>query len=177
MTSICAVVIGPGGAYRLSDDGQSSGGGGGGGLMYANNIPVTPGETLRVSSTRLFRGSTVLIGVSAGSTQNGSGSAGTLNAAGGTPFSGSTAAGRVGYSGGAGRRWNGAVRGGGGGAAGYGSNGAGAGQGSNSGASTSLLGPNRGQPIAGGGSGTGAGALGGIRIIWGDGRSYPNNAL
>jgi len=49
VTTICAVAVGGGGA---GDDGNAGdgggGGGGGGGLAYANDIPVTPGNSYAV---------------------------------------------------------------------------------------------------------------------------------
>lgn len=178
--SICAVGIGRGGNARLSDDGQSSGGGGGGALMYANDIPVTPGEILVLQHGTIRRGATVLIGAFNGYSQSGSGSGGSLNAAGGIPNPAAQAIAWVGYNGGAGRRWSGATRGAGGGAAGYTGNGPSGSSGATRGRNMSLNGPTSNLNMCGGGAGAPNsinGTDGGVRIIWGLGRSYPNNAL
>lgn len=188
--SICAVAVGRGGDSRTSDDGQSSGGGGGGGLMYANDIPVVPGQRLLlvVGGTGAWLQSTgeaaaFLIGATNGAAASASGTGGSLNAPGGTGLSSSTALGRVSFSGGSGRRWNGATRGGGGGAASYtGNGGAGSGNSNANGAARSLKGSNGGSLVLcgsglGGAAGGGINRQGGVRVIWGKGRSYPANAL
>ena len=178
--SICAVTIGQGGNARLSDDNASSGGGGGGALQYANNIPVTPGETLIIQGYQIRRGATVLLGAGKGTSQNGSGSNGSLNAAGGAPNSAAQAIAWVGYNGGAGRRWSGTTQGGGGGAAGYTGNGPSGTNSATRGRNMSLNGPTSNLNMCGGGAGAPnsmTGTDGGVRIIWGLGRSYPNNAL
>ena len=56
VTSICVLVVGPGGTY-------GAGGGGGGGLAYVNNLTVTPGTSYTVSlstSQTYFNTSTYL---------------------------------------------------------------------------------------------------------------------
>lgn len=178
--SICAVGIGRGGNASRSDDGQSSGGGGGGALMYANDIPVTPGEILVIQQGSIRRGSTVLIEAFNGRSQSGAGPNGSLNAAGGAPNPAAQAIAWVGYNGGAGRRWSGTTRGGGGGAAGYTGNGPSGSSGATRGRDMSLNGPTSNLNMCGGGAGAPSsitGTNGGVRIIWGLGRSYPNNAL
>lgn len=50
ITSVCAVCVGGGGSAARGTVGDGGGGGGGGGTLgYANNIAVTPGETLTVT--------------------------------------------------------------------------------------------------------------------------------
>lgn len=50
VTSICAVCVGGGGSAARGNLGDGGGGGGGGGTLgYANNIAVSPGETLTVT--------------------------------------------------------------------------------------------------------------------------------
>lgn len=189
VTSICVCLISAGGNYRNSDDGQSSGGGGGGGLVYANNIPVTPGERLdlagnTIAGVRLSRGGTLLLGVSAGTDQPGTGTNGSLNAPGGLILAASTITARTAFQGGSGRRWNGATRGGGGGAPSYSGNGSSGSSNSNTnGAARSLNGNGSNLNLCGAGTGLSPSfggnpnRVGGIRIIWGEGRSYPSNAL
>ena len=48
VTKISAVLIGGGGAGGGSGGGSGGNGGGGGGLIYVNDFPVTPGQTLAV---------------------------------------------------------------------------------------------------------------------------------
>ena len=48
VTKISAVLIGGGGAGGGSGSGSGGNGGGGGGLIYVNDFPVTPGQTLAV---------------------------------------------------------------------------------------------------------------------------------
>lgn len=54
VTSICVVCVGAGagGGYGLNGSGNLNSGGGGGATAYANNIAVTPGETLEVLAGR-----------------------------------------------------------------------------------------------------------------------------
>ena len=178
----------------------------GGGLAYSNGIAVTPGETLTISiignanGTRLLRGSTVLLrgavliancvgdvrfsggrggadfgagGGAAGYAGNG-GDGGTLNSP-GTAGSGGSGGGGFG-----GTATGNAGGGGGVGLLGIGASGVGgdAGNPGGTGGSNGSDGAINRLPgrFGGGGSGTPASA-GGLRIIWGAGRSYPNNAL
>lgn len=49
VTSLCAVCVGPGAKAGVGNASRREGGGGGGGaLAWANEIPVTPGETLDI---------------------------------------------------------------------------------------------------------------------------------
>lgn len=136
--SICAVLVGGGGASEYAQTNVSTppSGGGGGALTYGNNITVTPGETLTIvvgaggtatdksnstnaaaatgKASELKRGTTVLLGAGGGGYgYNGSHPGGL----GGTPY-GSLS--YTGYAGGAGGAvTTSGVGGGGGGAAGY----------------------------------------------------------
>lgn len=178
VTSISVVGVGRGaaGATALNVDEVSTDyiGGAGGALSYVNNIAVTPGETLdiQVSDTlsRLLRGGTVLVSAGAGS--------GTI--------AGSVIVG-TGFAGGNGSRVIETFRSGAG-AGGYTSAGGNAGFGTLGGGGVSLLGGGAGGSAAGnananggayGGGGGASGSLGaagpgGVRIIWGAGRAFPN---
>lgn len=159
VTSISMLCIGGGGGGGGCGNTYSGGGGGGGGLAYANNVSVTPGETLTVrvggagqagsrdgnggtgGQSSVFRGPNPLCSVNGGS---GGTSQNTGGAGGGTSGTGTR------YAGGAGGTGQTFSRGGGGGgAAGYAGVG-GAGQNGNS----SLPGGN-----GSGGGGGGAGAV------------------
>lgn len=235
VTSISAVAVGGGG--RPLKYSTTYSGGGGGALAYANNIPVTPGETLTIKREALslnsqgkghqgncgiLRGSTKLVWAEGGEVGNRYASA--------PGGSASNCVGDVAYSGGSGEKitsssYTAAVAAGG--AAGYTTNGGnngskkvGAGSGGsrmdgsshkNGGGGIGLYGTtqgsaggtNYGDGAYGGGNGSGSGyggSYGGgagiqsynygyqyistgtpggaaVRIIWGDGRSYPDNAL
>lgn len=168
VTSICAASIGAGAAGSLGVYG-----GAGGGLSYSNGLSVTPGQNLAVdiltTQSTLRDGVTPLVSASAGS--------------GVTPGTATTG---TGFPGGAGRF---AALAAGAGAGGYTS----AGQasatvnGNKGGAGTSLMGGGGGgaenaAPTAlggvygGGGSSFdgAAGGAGGVRVIWGAGRAFPN---
>ena len=159
VTSISMLCIGGGGGGGGCGSIYAGGGGGGGGLAYANNISVTPGETLNIQAggagaagsrdgnggaggtSLISRGDTQLCAVNGGG-------GGTSSNTGGTG-GGSTGVGTR-YSGGAGGAGQTYSRGGGGGgAAGYSGNG---GNGQNG--SSSFSGGN-----GGGGGGGGAGAV------------------
>jgi hypothetical protein len=158
VTSICAVLIGPGSS--------NANGGGGGALRYINNLPVTPGETLEVyvgwsdflggaRDTYIKRGANTLVYAGGG------GMSGSYNWLGGTggstigagPYGGTVGGGDGGDSGFA-------ANAGGGGAGGYSGTGgkgaggtaatAGAGGGGGGGGSSSSD-----NPGGGGGGGTG----------------------
>lgn len=185
---ICVVAIGCGGDRIVSTDGLSGGGGGGGGLVYRNNIAVTPGEVLFIGFGRTVSGSTLglflqrgfggesLLIAAYGQNGNTSGTAGSLNAAGGSW--GPVSTGVVGNLGGDGRRWNGTTRGNGGAAGSYTAKGTDGGTGGANGAGRSLYGSASSLSLCGAGQG-GSGSsnpngAAGIRIIWGEGRAYPN---
>ena len=159
VTSISMLCIGGGGGGGGCSNIYAGGGGGGGGLSYANNVSVTPGETLNIQAggagaagsrdgnggaggtSSISRGATALCSVDGGG-------AGTSSNTGGTG-GGSTGVGTR-YSGGAGGTGQTYSRGGGGGgAAGYSGNG---GNGQNG--SSSFAGGN-----GAGGGGGGAGSV------------------
>ncbi len=185
VTTICIVAIGAGCPKHTRANGFIYGGSGGA-LSYSNNIAVTPGETLLVTinstETKITRSGTSIVAAAAGTSNIGSGQA-------------SLGTGQVKYSGGDGAE-NAAVLGGGG-AAGYTSDGGNAlaGQGYGGGGSgTPLTGGGAGAPGNSGNSqyasphggtyGGGAGQLGsgelgqpgpgGLRVIWGPLRAFPN---
>ena len=158
VTSISMLCIGGGGGGGGCGNTYSGGGGGGGGLAYANNVSVTPGETLTVrvggagqagsrdgnggtgGQSSVFRGPNPLCSVNGGS---GGTSQNTGGVGGGTSGTGTR------YAGGAGGTGQTFSRGGGGGgAAGYAGVG-GAGQNGNNSAAG-------GNGSGGGGGGAGA---------------------
>jgi len=132
VTAIHVCCIGGGGSGGVKNTSPKGGGGGGGGLVYSNNVPVTPGETLRIYSgwggahagttqqvgkvggqSYVSRGATMLVvanpgGAGAITSVNGAGGSGTISAG--------TGAVGVGGIGGYGSTYPG----GGGGASGYG---------------------------------------------------------
>lgn len=179
VTKICAVAIGRGAdaAYYPANDVGASGGGGG--LAYSNDITVTPGETLAVegdaSGYRLRRGGTVLVEAANASEANGgNGLTGQVTFKGGNGSVGGpearTGGGAAGYTSNGGNGPRNASSNGGGG-----SSPLGGGAGASGGGSPALS----GQQYGGGGGTTGtgsqgAGARGCVRILWGDGRAYPN---
>lgn len=172
---ICGVGIGHGG--NQSDDAGLLLTGGGGGLAYSNDIPVTPGEMLSITITNteaaVRRGGTIILRATSASDRiGGQGTHGQVLRAGGWG----------GYSSNLNFRATGAS------AAGYTTDGESGGERGTSGRAgqgTSLLGG-----AAAGAAGTaatvqeatyGGGAgrdvnrgLGGVRLIWGAGRAFPN---
>ncbi|NDD55675.1 hypothetical protein EBZ39_17720 [bacterium] len=200
VTSVSVVTVGAGSRGCMS--GLPRGGGGGGALAYANNIAVTPGESISVrvaagntsggtaESSRFRRGCTNLVAAGSGTYGGGGG-------AGGTVITG------TGYSGGNGGNGSAAGYGTGGGGGtdilgilGQGSNGAGGtsnsstggagGGGGSSGANGQAGQGNACRSInstggaygGGGGGGCGnfySGGCGAVRIIWpGTTRSFPS---
>lgn len=194
VTAISAVAVGP------------SSGNKGGGLSYSNNIAVIPGETLDISiltssnGSSLLRSSTVLLravkgtttssavgdavfaGGAAGSAWGAGGGAGGYAGAGGAGGSADSTDGTAGTGGAGGGGYSGtstatSAGGGGVGLKGLGASGAGGtlaspgGKGGSGGAAGALA--RVGGLYGGGGLVAVAGA---IRIMWGGGRSYPNNA-
>ncbi|MFT3922339.1 MAG: hypothetical protein QM778_07375 [Myxococcales bacterium] len=197
VTSVSVVAVGPGGLA------MGPYGGGGGQLCYANDMTVTPGAKIAVvvgnfaagTNDSSFFGKLVASG---GGNRNDNEASGGSQGYGGTCFSGGqggvngAAGGAGGYSGPGGRGngyaavTNGSGGGGGGGVGGSSTRGAGGGVGlEGKGADGVQPGGNGSQanpwvPVAGGGSTNYDGYLngqhGGVRIIWGEGRSYPDNA-
>ena len=184
VTSISAVCIGSGGAGGF--DGVNAPSGGGGALAYANGVAVTPGETLTVTfngtSVSILRGSTVLVrannavGRTGGTVGVGTGFRGgdggsTLYAP-DDPFIGVHGGGAGGYTsnGQTGSAGGGLVNRGGGGSSVLGGT-----VGASAGASPTA---NGGAYGGGGGNDNDAtgsfGGPGAARIIWGEGRSFPN---
>ncbi len=184
VSSLSAVCIGRGGDGSF--DGANAAGGGGGALAYLNNVAVTPGETLTVTfnstSVTILRGSTVLVrannaNLSVGGTVGAGtgfrgGDGGTIPYNPGGFFSGVLGGGAGGYtSAGQHGSASGAYlnRGGGG------SSPLGGGPGANAGTSANANGA-----AYGGGGGNDSDAYGSIggpgvaRIIWGEGRAFPN---
>ena len=193
VTSISAVCVGAGaGGWRQFDNGDGYflyQGGGGGGLSYSNNITVTPGETLTVvvgsggagtsggagGDSRIHRSGTNLVLAKGGTNPNGGALAsgvGDVRRSGGNGnyhdegegLSGATGGGAAGYTANGGTSTGFNNRGGTGVSLNGGTSG-GSGGGSGSAAGT---------VYGGGGAPLGSGAQGGVRIIWGVGRAYPN---
>lgn len=189
-TSIAAVAIGSGGggARGASGDTNSSPAGGGGALSYSNAIPVTPGEELTIvvpnggypggnmssgsaaADAGIKRGSTWLLmaqGGRGGNWASGIGGSGGFASAG---------VGDVCYSGGKGRNAASFTYGGWSGR--YTGNGVDGNYDQNN-LSANLFGADAGTGIgrggAGGKSSANAGAVGGVRIMWGDDRAFPGN--
>lgn len=183
-----AIASGGGGACGADGDTNESPAGGGGALSYSNAIAVTPGETLTIvvthggraggkmssggaaPDTGIMRGSTWLLkaqGGLGGDWASGIGGNGGLASMG---------VGDVRYSGGKGQNSTNFTYGGWSGR--YTGNGVG---GSSSGSlSANLFGADTGTALGRGGGGgrssAGAGAVGGVRIMWGDTRAFPGNA-
>lgn len=173
--SISAVTIGRGDPGGQSADGNIYWGGSGGGLAYANQIPVTPGESLTVaiqSTTEIRRGDEILVGASGASTASNRSTPGNVIAGTGYP-GGSSAT----------NQFPGA------GAGGYTSKGEDVPQAGGlpirGGSGSSLLGGGEGgkagaEPTGAGGTygggGQGARGAGGARIIW-PGPNVPNRAF
>ena len=162
VTRVSLVCIGPGGASYQQSLAQVAIGGGGGGLCYKNDVTVVPGTTYVIRSAGAYSSAF-------GLTAKAGGAAGPYS---GSSNNGGTASGGdANYTGGGGQVKSPPASGGG--AARYNSNGA-----TGGGAGTGVDGNNNGNYGAGGGCGPGTpGAQpGAVRIIWGDGRSFPNNA-
>lgn len=195
---IAGVGIGSGGsgATGSSGDSYTSGGGGGGALTYHNAIAVTPGETLTITigapgyaiswtngsgvagaACTIKRGATTLLEARGGLGGSNTGTGGPGGVA--TPPSGG-----VSYAGGTGGSAVSGLFVAGGGSGKYTTNGA-------TGTSAAslippsdgadLFGNNTGSTMGHGGAGvkgpnSSAGVVGGIRIMWGPGRSFPSNA-
>lgn len=184
VTSICAVLITRGGSSYFDDSTFEVFSGGGGGLAWSNDIPVSPSEPLLVGifqgsglACYLSRQSTlpILRAINANSFVPGYGTNGDALRSGGAGASSSLGTGL-----------------GGGGAAGYTSDGQSASLGgaSNGGGGTSPLGggagalagiaPGRVGAAYGGGAAieydgtTYAGGPACVRIMWGEGRAFPN---
>lgn len=182
------IASGGGGARGAAGDTNESPAGGGGALSYSNGIAVTPGETITV---------VVPLGGSAGSSMSSGSAAADAGIKRGAAW-------LVMAKGGAGGNWASGIGGAGGAAAlgvgdvrwsggkgddatnftyggwsgRYTANGV---QGSNSaGLSASLFGADSGTNLGRGGDGgrsiASPGVVGGIRIMWGAGRSFPGNA-
>lgn len=182
------IASGGGGARGAEGDTNESPSGGGGALSYSNGIAVTPGETITV---------VVPLGGSAGSSMSSGSAAADAGIKRGAAW-------LVMAKGGAGGNWASGIGGAGGAAAlGVGdvrwsggkgqdatnfTNGGWSGRytangvtGSNSaGLSASLFGADSGTGLGRGGGGgrssASPGVVGGIRIMWGAGRSFPGNA-
>lgn len=163
VTSIAVVLIGRGG--NGIQFGGTASGGGGGALAYKNSIAVTPGQSYSYSITT---SSTTMFGITAGAGQIG----GSNRAATG----GTATGGDANFSGGNSTARSGGSSKAGGSAASYTADGA-----SNGGVGVGLTGTGssgtygRGGTTVFSGSPTNGGP-GAIRIIWGEGRSYPDNA-
>lgn len=180
VTSICAVAIGAGHHAEWANW-DIWYGGAGGGLAYSNVIPVTSGDALPVtvnaSESRLNRGLTVLLHATRGSwdydnslMRGGAGLVGQVLRTGG--WGGYRLANPASGGGAAGYTSDGEPGGGAGGSgyAGRGTSPYGGGAGGAAGAASSVA-----QATYGGGGGPsvdpGPGCL---RIIWGEGRAFPN---
>lgn len=171
VTSVCCVVIGAG-AYSRFTSGYYEGGNGGA-LRYQNNIPVVPGTVYNITvgsssiNTDLPPHRSTAFNMFAG------------NLSDATPL---TAAIRGGDGGGG---YNGSGTAGGGGAGAWvGGNGPGTqnpygGSGATLYGTMTPIGTMTAAGIHGGGGGNKgmAGAVGGVRIIWGDGRAFPSSQV
>lgn len=196
---IAGVGIGSGGsgATGSSGDSYTSGGGGGGALTYHNAIAVTPGETLTITigapgyaitftngngvagaACTIKRGATTLLEARGGSGGSNTGTCGPGGIA-------TAPVGGVSYAGGLGGGASSGLYTSGGGSGRYtdigiaGSSSYGSGVPPANGAD--LFGNNTGSTMGHGGAGvkgpsSSAGVVGGIRIMWGPGRSFPSNA-
>lgn len=183
---ICGVTIAPGSAEDLGENHGNYGGG----LSWKNAVPVTPGETLTIDvgsgsgpagqgSSSIRRGGTTLIS----SVANGGGAPG-VNAGGGNGGGGGAGSGGGGAGGYVGNGGNGAagpsgdppaLNSGGGVGGGLSNDGGGVGL---EGRTADFAPGSRGVTKCGGGRGEGTEAgAGGVRIMWGIGRSYPDNAV
>lgn len=172
VTSVCVVLVGWGGAELKGNQSVSRSSGGGGALVYKNDIPVTPGATYlaQISTT-----GTSMFGMTAGAGSQAMDGAATPQPGGVASSAGSPTGA---YNGGAGMRISAPnLDASGGGAGTYTAAGT-----AGSGRGISLYGNTTSFGLHGAGGSNynlepseprGAGA---IRIIWGAGRSFPNNA-
>lgn len=163
VTSISAVAVGGGSGSWGVASAQGSGGGGGGALAYAINIPVTPGETLTITSGAAGTGggSTPSTGTAGGDSfirRGGTdllrakgGGVSVLRTLGGTGGSAASSVGQFAFNGGNGGDAGSGTGGGGGGAAGY------AGDGGSGGASATAGNAGTGGGAGGGGGGNASG--------------------
>lgn len=162
VTRVSVVLVGRGGDGR-ANSWSTVIGGGGGALTYKNDHVVVPGQTY---TWQISQYQTVIFGLvaAAGSEGQGNGSGGSGAGGSASPGTGVTS-----YAGGNGQS---------GGTGNGGSAGTYTGPGTIGGETgISLTGNTPGTYGKGGRSGTAAlGQPGGIRIIWGSGRSFPNNA-
>lgn len=169
VTTVSVLCVGAGGGGGGSEETDETGGGGGGGaLAYANDIPVTPGETITVTvglrgngggvggngtaggASSFSRGPTDLVAA-------GGGGGGANRGGGGAGGAVSVGTGGAGGSGGAGSNRASNNAGGGGGAGGYSGSGGQGGSAASTGSSTAGSGGGGG----GGGGGTNNGTRGG----------------
>jgi hypothetical protein len=171
VTLIAGVAIGGGANQHITS--PNTYGGGAGALSYSNSISVTPGETLTIvvgsagtnggdSWIERADGTVLLLAKGGHGSTGGSSGSGT---------------GDVKYSGG-----SAGANAGGGSAGNYTGNGANGGSKYSGGGGANLVGgynPADGTSNAqlyGGGGGSNGAKQGAVRIMWGTGRSYPNNA-
>lgn len=192
VTTVHIVTVGGGGGGGFQPAGDAEGGGGGGGaLSYVNNITVVPGEvlTMTVGAGGVGGNQTTNVGATGGKSSVSRGGTVLVSAAGGTggnismtfpnvgtPGTGGLVSDGVGTSRFAGGNGSGITPGG---AGKYTANGTAGGGGTPLAGTTGPSTPVFGQGGAGQSSGTGPGNPGrdgGIRVIWGEGYSYPNNA-
>lgn len=198
---IHVVCIGGGGGGSMSNSGGGGGGGGGGGLTYKNFIPVTPGEVLTLRAGTGGAGATTTAGGTGGNPSTirrgaavlvqalgGAGGVGPTSYSGGVGGQGGVAAG--GDGGATGRTGSGGTaseRGYGGGTGKYDGTSQPVGASMNFGWGTDVFGSNTGVATGqygGGGAGGRSGSFasvtgrnGRVRVIWGAGKSYPNNVV
>lgn len=178
VTSVCVVLVGRGG-NGVGGSGYYVSGGGGGALVYKNNVAVVPGTsypmTVSSSTSSAFGLSAGAGGVGYIGSESRSGSPG-IASTGGSPDGA--------FNGGSGATYSGSseVAVGGGNAATY--TAPGTNNGRNAGIGVRLDGISGVGQYGGGGrsikSGYGQPSLGqsgAIRIIWGSGRSFPDNAV
>ena len=171
VNSVCVVLVGKGGDSVTGTSAARSGAGGGA-LVYKNNIAVTPGASYSYSINST---ATTMFGMSAGAGSPGF-NGGSTPQPGGTASTAGSPDGR--FNGGSGglQPSGSSLQAIGGSAASYTANGAqggGAGIGLDGSASSNY---GRGGSTSNGGSPI-SGGSGGIRIIWGPGRSFPGNAV
>lgn len=172
VSSVCVVLVGMGGASVIGSSSTGRSGAGGGALVYKNNIAVTPGASYSYSINST---ATAIFGMSAGAGSPGF-NGGSTPQPGGTASTAGSPDGR--FNGGAGalQPSGSSPHALGGSAASYYANGVQGG-----GAGVDLTANTAGDYGSGGSTSSGGSALiegnGAIRIIWGAGRSYPNNAV
>lgn len=172
VTSICVACVGAGGngIVRTAFGGWWVGGSGGG-LTYKNNIAVTPGQVISYTVATGAGTSTTFQSLNAASGSNGfePGSSGAVN------YGGVSSGGDVNYTGGSSNGISGGSSVGGAAATVFGNGATGTGTGTNFGSGI--------VPYGGGGTSVHSpatatnGQPGAIRIIWGTGKSFPNNVV